>query len=71
MDLIAGCLVFFKEGLFFGIKKPLMFFEIEKILDITIFGVTGRCFNILVKYQENGEKTEHEFSYLDASTYDG
>lgn len=61
-------LVFFKEGLFFGIKKPIMFYEFNDILGIEIVSITGRTFNILVT---DKDENQTEFSMIDYEIYDG
>ncbi|KAJ3315326.1 hypothetical protein HDV04_003719 [Boothiomyces sp. JEL0838] len=63
-----GMLVFFKEGLFFGIKKPIMFYEFNDILGIEIVSITGRTFNILVT---DKDENQTEFSMIDYEIYDG
>ncbi|KAJ3319560.1 hypothetical protein HDV06_006208 [Boothiomyces sp. JEL0866] len=63
-----GMLVFFKEGLFFGIKKPIMFYEFQDIMGIEIVSITGRTFNILVT---DKDQVQTEFSMIDYEIYDG
>ncbi|KAJ3274224.1 hypothetical protein HDV01_003297 [Terramyces sp. JEL0728] len=62
-----GMLVFFAQGLFFGIKKPIMFFEFNEISAIEIVSVTGRTFNILVV---GADESQTEFSMIDYEIYD-
>ncbi|KAK9470649.1 uncharacterized protein V1510DRAFT_422351 [Dipodascopsis tothii] len=70
-----GVLYFFNSGVFFGFKKPLLFFPIDKIEAITYSSITRVTFNLTVAVlvSRPGSSDEHEeefeFSMIDQSEF--
>ena len=60
-----------KSGIFFGFKKPLLYYPCEIISSINITGVTARTFNLSISCQDQDSETCTEFSMIDVSEYDG
>lgn len=47
-----GYLYFLKSGVFFGFKKPILFFEKESLHSIQVASRTSRTFDLEVKYRQ-------------------
>lgn len=63
-----GFLYFLSNGVFFGFKKPLLFFANKDIVSMHVNCVTGRTFNLSINTKDN---VSFEFSMIDQSEYDG
>jgi hypothetical protein len=71
-----GYLFFLSTGIFFGFKKPLLFFAFEDIASISYTSVLQRTFNLNIRYRVSGglgeeEWEEVEFSMLDQADFGG
>ncbi|KAL4741705.1 histone chaperone rtt106 [Aspergillus similis] len=68
-----GYLFFLSTGIFFGYKKPLLFFAFENIDSISYTSVLQRTFNLNVVARALGsdETQEFEFSMIDQADYSG
>ncbi|KAL2857751.1 hypothetical protein BJY01DRAFT_202020 [Aspergillus pseudoustus] len=68
-----GYLFFLSTGIFFGFKKPLLFFGFETIESISYTSVLQRTFNLNVGARAIGsdETQEFEFSMIDQADYSG
>ncbi|KAL2810584.1 histone chaperone rtt106 [Aspergillus granulosus] len=68
-----GYLFFLSTGIFFGFKKPLLFFGFETIESISYTSVLQRTFNLNVTARAIGsdETQEFEFSMIDQADYSG
>ncbi|KAL4975749.1 hypothetical protein BDW66DRAFT_136753 [Aspergillus desertorum] len=68
-----GYLFFLSTGIFFGYKKPLLFFAFENIDSIFYTSVLQRTFNLNVVARALGseETQEFEFSMIDQADYSG
>ena len=68
-----GFLFFLSNGLFFGFKKPLLFFTFDSISSISYTSVLARTFNLTVSYRPTPDTSEQEieFSMLDQADFAG
>ena len=68
-----GYLFFLSTGIFFGFKKPLMFFPFSSIDSISYTSVLQRTFNLVIKAIEPGssDAKEYELSMIDQADYAG
>ncbi|KAL2864592.1 putative negative regulator of DNA transposition (Rtt106) [Aspergillus lucknowensis] len=68
-----GYLFFLCTGIFFGFKKPLLFFGLETIESISYTSVLQRTFNLNITARAVGseETQEFEFSMIDQADYSG
>ncbi|KAL2828687.1 Rtt106-domain-containing protein [Aspergillus cavernicola] len=68
-----GYLFFLSTGIFFGFKKPVLFFAFENIESISYTSVLQRTFNLNVTVRAlNSEETqEFEFSMIDQADFSG
>ncbi|KAL3489183.1 hypothetical protein BJX62DRAFT_163710 [Aspergillus germanicus] len=68
-----GYLFFLSTGIFFGFKKPLLFFSFETVESISYTSVLQRTFNLNVTARAIGsdETQEFEFSMIDQADYSG
>ncbi|KAL5042267.1 histone chaperone rtt106 [Aspergillus fruticulosus] len=68
-----GYLFFLSTGIFFGYKKPLLFFAFENIDSISYTSVLQRTFNLNVVAcaLASDETQEFEFSMIDQADYSG
>ncbi|BDD60597.1 hypothetical protein MAP00_005714 [Monascus purpureus] len=70
-----GYLFFLSTGIFFGFKKPLLFFAFENIESISYTSVLQRTFNLNVVARpttgSRDETQEFEFSMIDQADYSG
>ncbi|KAL3455694.1 histone chaperone rtt106 [Aspergillus heterothallicus] len=68
-----GYLFFLSTGIFFGFKKPLLFFGFETVESISYTSVLQRTFNLNVTARALGsdETQEFEFSMIDQADYSG
>ncbi|KAJ0420655.1 histone chaperone rtt106 [Aspergillus carlsbadensis] len=68
-----GYLFFLSTGIFFGFKKPLLFFGFETVESISYTSVLQRTFNLNVTARAIGsdETQEFEFSMIDQADYAG
>ncbi|CEN61563.1 Putative Histone chaperone rtt106 [Aspergillus calidoustus] len=68
-----GYLFFLSTGIFFGFKKPLLFFGFETVESISYTSVLQRTFNLNVTARALGsdETQEFEFSMIDQADYAG
>ncbi|KAL4776247.1 histone chaperone rtt106 [Aspergillus nidulans var. acristatus] len=68
-----GYLFFLSTGIFFGYKKPLLFFAFENIDSISYTSVLQRTFNLNIVARALGsdETQEFEFSMIDQADYSG
>ena len=60
-----GCLYLLDSGIFFGYKKPLLYFKKEEIQSIETTTITSRTFNILISTSDNTV----EFGMIDIKEY--
>ena len=69
----AGFLFFLQSGIFFGFKKPLLFFDFDSIESISYTSVLQRTFNMVVSYKvkPDSDPEEIEFSMLDQADFAG
>jgi len=72
-----GHLLFFKDGMLFGEKKPCMWIGVEEIESVRSLSATGRTFSLFVKRladtaeaEEELEGEETEFSLIDGKNQD-
>ena len=73
-----GHLLFFKDGILFGEKKPCMWIGMEEIDSVRSLSATGRTFSLFVRRvgeamegdEENEEGEETEFSLIDGKNQD-
>ncbi|KAF8519378.1 hypothetical protein BU17DRAFT_47742 [Hysterangium stoloniferum] len=71
-----GHLLFFKEGILFGEKRPCMWIGIDEIESVRTLSATGRTFSLFVKRvdemkgEEEIEGEETEFSMIDGKQQD-
>ena len=72
-DISAGFLFFLENGIFFGFKKPLVFFDFDSIESISYTSVLQRTFNLNISYKPtpDSEPEEIEFSMLDQADFAG
>lgn len=63
-----GFLYFLSSGVFFGFKKPLLFFGNQDIISMHVNCVTGRTFNLNINLKDN---SSWEFSMIDQAEYEG
>jgi hypothetical protein len=70
---LVGYLFFLSTGIFFGFKKPLLFFSFETVESISYTSVLQRTFNLNVTARAIGsdETQEFEFSMIDQADYSG
>ncbi|KAL4881484.1 histone chaperone rtt106 [Aspergillus karnatakaensis] len=68
-----GYLFFLSTGIFFGFKKPILFFAFESVDSISYTSVLQRTFNLNVVARALGsdETQEFEFSMIDQADYSG
>lgn len=68
-----GYLFFLSTGIFFGFKKPLLFFGFETIESISYTSVLQRTFNLNISARSSAEDEEQEieFSMIDQSDFPG
>jgi hypothetical protein len=68
-----GYLFFLPDGIFFGFKKPLLFFEFAGIESISYTSVLQRTFNlnVAVPVGDGDGEQEFEFSMLDQADFAG
>ncbi|KAI9373302.1 histone chaperone rtt106 [Aspergillus egyptiacus] len=68
-----GYLFFLSTGIFFGFKKPLLFFAFESIESISYTSVLQRTFNLNIAARAIGseEMQEFEFSMIDQADFSG
>ncbi|KAL4996822.1 histone chaperone rtt106 [Aspergillus recurvatus] len=68
-----GYLFFLSTGIFFGYKKPLLFFAFENIDSISYTSVLQRTFNlnVVARALDSDETQEFEFSMIDQADYSG
>ena len=64
-----GYLYFLQNGILYGFRKPIMFFPIDTIREVTFTSILQRTFNLLVSTQDNIEG--EEFGMLDQACFDG
>jgi hypothetical protein len=69
----AGYLFFLSTGIFFGFKKPLLFFAFENIESTSYTSILQRTFNlnITTRIDSTEETQELEFSMIDQADYAG
>jgi hypothetical protein len=71
---MLGYLYFLSSGIFFGFKKPLIFFAFENIESISYTSVLQRTFNlnIATRLASNpNESQEFEFAMIDQTNHGG
>ena len=68
-----GFLFFLENGIFFGFKKPLLFFDFDSVESISYTSVLQRTFNLNISYKltPDSEPEEIEFSMLDQADFAG
>ena len=68
-----GYLFFLENGVFFGFKKPLMFFSFDDIESVSYTSVLQRTFNLNITARTTSDSTtqEIEFSMLDQQDFGG
>ncbi|KAL4779100.1 histone chaperone rtt106 [Aspergillus varians] len=68
-----GYLFLLSTGIFFGFKKPLLFFAFDNVDSISYTSVLQRTFNLNVVARANGsdETQEFEFSMIDQADFSG
>ncbi|KAL1971532.1 hypothetical protein VTN31DRAFT_2153 [Thermomyces dupontii] len=68
-----GYLFFLSTGIFFGFKKPLLFFAFENIESISYTSVLQRTFNLIITTRTASNQTtqDYEFSMIDQADYAG
>lgn len=74
IDKNLGYLFFLSTGIFFGFKKPLIFFSFETIESISYTSVLQRTFNLNIEARSTTKPDElqhFEFSMLDQVDYPG
>jgi hypothetical protein len=64
-----GYLYFLETGILYGFRKPIMFFPIDTIREVTFTSILQRTFNLLVSTEDNVEG--EEFGMLDQACFDG
>jgi hypothetical protein len=64
-----GYLYFLENGILYGFRKPVMFFPIDTIREVTFTSILQRTFNLLVSTEDNVEG--EEFGMLDQACFDG
>lgn len=70
----AGYLFFLSTGIFFGFKKPLVFFAFENIESISYTSVLQRTFNLNIATRsatDPEQEQEFELSMIDQADYAG
>jgi hypothetical protein len=69
----AGYLFFLSTGIFFGYKKPLLFFAFENIESTSYTSVLQRTFNlnIATRVDSEQEPQEFEFAMIDQADFAG
>lgn len=69
----AGYLFFLSTGIFFGFKKPLLFFAFENIESISYTSVLQRTFNlnIATRIDSSQNSQEIEFAMIDQADHAG
>ncbi|KAJ1979603.1 hypothetical protein H4R35_001456 [Dimargaris xerosporica] len=55
-----GYLYFLEQGLFFGFKKPILFFPLTDIDDLDVRGITSRTFDLHVRWTPPAPSTPDE-----------
>lgn len=70
---MIGYLFFLKDGIFFGFKKPLLFFPFDSIESTSYTSVLQRTFNLNIEYKTGAEAEpqEIEFSMIDQADFAG
>lgn len=73
IPLFSGYLFFLSTGIFFGFKKPLIFFAFEVIESISYTSVLQRTFNlnIAISAAPGDDIQEFELSMIDQGDYAG
>lgn len=68
-----GFLFFLQTGIFFGFKKPLLWFDFDSIESISYTSVLQRTFNLNISYKPkpDADPEEIEFSMLDQADFAG
>ena len=71
--LLTGYLFFLSTGIFFGFKKPLVFFAFENVESISYTSVLQRTFNLDVsaRTSDAADTEEFEFSMIDQADFAG
>lgn len=71
--LLPGYLFFLSTGIFFGFKKPLVFFAFENIESTSYTSVLQRTFNLSIAARATGsdEIQEYELSMIDQADFAG
>lgn len=71
--MISGYLFFLSTGIFFGFKKPLVFFAFENVESVSYTSILQRTFNLNIMAQpSNGDETqEFELSMIDQADFAG
>ena len=64
-----GYLYFLSTGILYGFKKPIMFFPLSSIREVTFTNVLQRTFNLVVSTEENVEG--EEFAMIDQVMFAG
>lgn len=73
ISLFSGYLFFLSTGVFFGFKKPVIFFGFEVIESISYTSILQHTFNlnIAISAAPGDEIQEFEFSMIDQADYAG
>ena len=64
-----GYLYFLETGILYGFRKPIMFFPISTIREVTFTNVLQRTFNLVVSTEDNVEG--EEFGMIDQAVFAG
>lgn len=64
-----GYLYFLKTGILYGFKKPVQFFPIDTIREVTFTNILQRTFNLVVSTEDNVEG--EEFEMIDQALFPG
>jgi hypothetical protein len=64
-----GYLYFLENGILYGFRKPIMFFPIDTIREVTFTSILQRTFNLVVSTEDNVDG--EEFGMLDQACFDG
>ena len=64
-----GYLYFLKTGILYGFRKPIMFFPISTIREVTFTNILQRTFNLVVSTEDNVDG--EEFGMIDQAVFAG
>jgi len=64
-----GFLYFLSTGILYGFKKPVVFFPLSAIREVTFTNVLQRTFNLVVSTEDNVQG--EEFGMIDQACFDG